>query len=438
MVYGRLAGLPTEDLKTHVQDIISLLGENADEKVSADTVENELEKFLEYGVPLDQAKQTLLKKFGGGSVAAAASERTVLSALQPDQRQVKVIAQVITLNPKEITVRGENRQIFYGLLGDESGTVPFTAWEEIDAKKGDIVEISNAYTREWQGAVQLNISQRSRIEKKDKSALPKDTFEPKKQKITDLHAGIGKVEIKAVILDVSDRKVTIDDEEKTVFSGVLGDETGKAQFTAWHDYKLKKGDTVHIIGALVKSWKGIAQVSFDEEATVKKLKKDTISADSVPVPLVPLYEIVERDGAYDIMVEGTVIDIRPGSGFILRCPECNRMIQNGTCQIHGEVEGVADLRVKCIVDDGNGSVNAILDRKASETILGKTLQECKEMKTDQLHDLILDTLYAQKLQLRGNALNDNFGTTFITSDVKRIEMNVEEEAKKLAAELEEW
>ncbi len=430
--------MPTEDLKTHVQDIISLLGENADEKVTADTVENELEKFLEYGVPLDQAKQTLLKKFGGGGAAAAASERTVLSALQPDQRQVKVIAQVITLNPKEITVRGENRQIFYGLLGDESGTVPFTAWEEIDAKKGDIVEISNAYTREWQGAVQLNISQRSRIEKKDKSALPKDTFEPKKQKITDLHAGIGKVEIKAVILEVSDRKVTIDDEEKTVFSGVLGDETGKAQFTAWHDYKLKKGDTVHITGALVKSWKGIAQVSFDEEATVKKLKKDTISADSVPVPLVPLYEIVERDGAYDIMIEGTVIDIQPGSGFILRCPECNRMIQNGTCQIHGEVEGVADLRVKCIVDDGNGSVNAILDRKTSETILGKTLQECKEMETNLLHDLILETLFAQKLQLRGNALNDNFGTTFITSDVKRIEMNVEEEAKKIAADLEGW
>lgn len=430
--------MPTEDLKTHVQDIMSLLGENADGKVSADTVENELEKFLEYGVPLDQAKQTLLKKFGGGGVAAAASERTILSALKPDQRQVKVIAQVITVNPKDITVRGENRQIFYGLLGDESGTVPFTAWDEIDAEKGDILEISNAYTREWQGAVQLNISQRSRIEKKDKSALPEDTFEPKKQKITDLHAGIGTVELKAVILDVADRKVTIDDEEKTVFSGVFGDETGKAQFTAWHDYQLKKGDTVHITGATVKSWRGISQVSFDEESTVKKLKKDTISVDSVPVPLVPLYEIVERDGAYDIMIEGTVIDIQPGSGFILRCPECNRMIQDGSCQIHGDVEGVPDLRVKCIVDDGNGSVNAVLDRKTSETILGKTLDDCKKMETTVLQDLIVNTLFAQKLQLRGNALNDNFGTTFITSEAKVMEMNVEEDAKKLADELEEW
>ena len=438
MVYGRLAGLPTEDLKTHVQDIISLLGENADDKVSADTVENELEKFLEYGVPLDQAKQTLLKKFGGGSVAAAASERTVLSSLKPDQRQVKVIAQVLSVNPKEITVRGENRQIFYGLLGDESGTVPFTAWEEIDAEKGDILQISNAYTREWQGAVQLNISQRSRIEKKDKNALPKDTFEPKKQKISDLHAGIGTVELNAVILEVSDRKVTIDDKEKTVFSGVLGDETGKAQFTAWYDYKLKKGDTVHINGASVKSWRGIAQVNFDEDATVKKLKKDAIAVESVPVPLVPLYEIVERDGAYDIKIEGRVIDIQSGSGFILRCPECNRMIQDGSCQIHGEVEGIPDLRVKCVVDDGNGSVNAVFDRKASESILGKTLQDCKEMKTNQLQGLIIESLFAQKMQLRGNALNDNFGTTFITSEVKIIEMNVEEEAKKLAAELEEW
>ncbi len=415
---------------------MSLLGEDAGKKVSAETVQDELEKFLEYGVPIDQAKQTLLKKFGGSTVAAAASERTLLSELEPNQRSVKVIAQVIAINPKDIVVRGENRQIFYGILGDETGTIQFTAWNEIDAQQGDVLEISNAYTKEWQGSVQLNVGDRTQIVKKDKSALPKDAFEPKKHMVSELHAGIGAVELKAVVLEISKREVTVDDQKKTVFSGVLGDETGKAQFTAWHDYSLKKGDTVHIKGGYVKTWKGIPQVTFDEKATVKKMKKDAINVDDVPVPMVPLYEITDRQGAYDVKVEGTVIDIQPGSGFILRCPECNRMLVNESCQRHGEVQGVADLRVKCIVDDGNGSVNAIFDRKTSEQVLGKTLQEYKEMETTRMLNHIVETLFARRIRLRGNALNDNFGTTFITTDAELLDVDVESEAKKLAEELE--
>lgn len=417
---------------------MSLLGEDAGKKVSEDTIEDELEKFLEYGVPIDQAKQTLLKKFGGGGIAAAASERTVLGELEPNKRQVKVVAQVITINPKDIVVRGEDRQIFYGILGDETGTTQFTAWSEIDVQQGDVVEISNAYTREWQGTVQLNISERSRIEKKDKSALPKEAFEPKKHKIDELHAGVGSIELKAVVLDITERKVTVDDEEKTVFSGVLGDETGKTQFTSWYDYKLKQKDTIHVTGGYVKSWKGIPQVTFDEKATVKKIKKEPITPDMVPVPVIALYKLNDRQGAYDIKIRGTVIDIQPGSGFILRCPECSRMLQNGKCQIHGDVEGVPDLRVKCIVDDGNGSVNAVFDKETTESILGKTLDECKEMETRMVLDLIVETLFARQLTLRGNALNDTFGTTFIVSKVNVVDVDVEAEANKLADELEEF
>jgi replication factor A1 len=429
--------LPNEDLKTHVDELISIISDNAEIKVTEEEITSELEKFLEYGVPIDQAKQTILKKFSSGNVSIPSNlKRMLIADLIPDQKSVKILAQVVSINPKEIIVKGETRQIYYGILQDESGTVSFTSWKEIDVEKGDVIEISNAYTGEWRGAVQLNIGDRITVEKKESDALPKDAFKPKKKQIKDLHSGIGSVDVKGVIIEFESREVEVNDEKKKVYSGVLGDETGKIPITCWSDFKLKKGDTVQITGGYVKNWKGIPQLTFDDKATVKKQKK-AILIDDVPVRAIEMYKLVEQPGVYDISVEGTVTIIQSGSGFILRCPDCNRVLFNGECRVHGNVEGVADLRIKCIVDDGTGSVSAIFDRALTEKLIGKNLEECKEMSPDVLVDTILSSVYAHRVNLRGNALIDNFGTTFIVKNADFIEKDVLSEASNLASELEE-
>ncbi len=116
---------------------------------------------MEYGVPIDQAKQTIIKKFGGAIVftgsSSKSSERTLISDFKPNQTSVKILGHVIAINPKDITVKGENRKIFYGILGDESGTIQFTSWKDLEVEKGDVVEISNAYTREWQGSCTIKL-----------------------------------------------------------------------------------------------------------------------------------------------------------------------------------------------------------------------------------------------------------------------------------------
>lgn len=428
-----------ENLKSHVDDIINALKEDSKEEVSREKLEKELEKFMEYGVPIDQAKQTLIKKFGGAAVLTSStpSERILISELQPNQSSVKLLGHVIAINPKEITVKGENRTIFYGILGDESGTVPFTSWSTLDVEKGDVVEISNAYTREWQGAVQLNFGDRVRVEKTEKDKLPKSAFEPREVKVNDLRSGMGKVELTARILEINTRDANVNGETKKVFSGVIGDDTGKAQFTSWHDFKIKEGDVLRINGGYIKAWKGIPQLTFDSTATVKKLDKSKILKDELEVNQLPLHALVEKRGALDVQIEGTVIDIRQGSGFIHRCPECKRVVQNDECNMHGQVKGLLDLRIKLVVDDGTGAVGSILNRDITEKILDKKLSDVKNMTQDDLLDLIRNKLFAQKVVLRGNALSDEFGTSFIASKIDLAEVNVEEEAEKIANELED-
>ncbi len=433
--------MAVNEIKPHVKDILELLGDES--KVSEEEIEQELKKFLEYGVPIEQAKQTLIKKYGGSiPFSASSSERTLISDLQPNAQSVNLIGQVITLNPKEISVKGETRQIYYGIIGDESGTIPFTAWKELDVKKGDVVEISNAYTREWQGAVQLNFGDRAAIKKTDESKLPKNAFEPREYKINDLRSGLGVVEVTAKIIELDKKETEINGVKKKIFSGIIGDGTGKAQFTSWHDFKLKKGDVVNISGGYVKTWKGIPQLTFDEKAKVKKLDSKTSNFEKIQTKFMPIDALLEKRGALDIETEGTVIDIRPTSGLVFRCPECDRVIQNSECKIHGTVEGKPDLRMKLVVDDGNGSVQVNVGKELTEKLLGKTLvewQKIVESSGDEspIVDEMNKVLFAKRLKLRGNALGDSFGTTVIAQDVSIIEVDVENEAEVLSQKMEE-
>ncbi|KYK23357.1 hypothetical protein AYK24_01045 [Thermoplasmatales archaeon SG8-52-4] len=429
----------TDDFKSHIDDIIKALSEKSEE-VSREELESELSKFMEYGVPIEQAKQTLIKKFGGVAVittSGQSSERTLISEIQPNERSVNLLGRIITVNPKEITVKGDIKKIFYGIIGDESGTIPFTSWNsEFDAQKGDVVKISNAYTREWQDSVQLNFGDRVNITKTKKDELPESAFKPKEYKVKDLRSGLGAVELTAKILEINEREAEVSGVTKKVFSGIIADETGKAQFTSWHDFKIKKGDVFKITGGYIKSWKGIPQLTFDDKATVKKLDKSKIPKIELELVNTPIFKLIEKRGALDVEVMGTIIEIRPGSGVITRCSECNRTFQNGECSIHGKVKGKEDLRLKLIIDDGTGSVSSILNKELSEKLLGKTIDECKKIGENDLDNMLNKTLFAHSISVRGNALGDDFGTSIIAKEAKLVNIDVQDEAEKLSQELE--
>lgn len=430
--------MPTDDIAQQIDEILSALRDLTEKEVSRDELERELKKFLEYGVPPEHAKQTLVKKYSGGSsrpIALTTTERTLLVDLKPDQQSVHILGRVISVNPRDIQVKGEARKIYFGILRDESGTVQFTAWKDFDITKGDIIDITNAYTKEWQGNVKVNFGDRTKILKTDESALPEMNVEPREYKVKDLRGGLGSVELTARIIEIKEREVDIEGKKKLVFYGMLGDETGKAQFTAWHDFKLKEGTVLKITGGYVKAWKGIPQLTFDEKAKVEKLDGTRIAKKDIQTTHLPLSELAERSGALDIAVEGTVIEIRKGSGVVLRCPQCNRVLQGSSCTIHGNVQGKSDVRMKLVLDDGTGSVSAILGKELTEQLLGSTLEGSSNEET-ALEEMN-KKLFGHRIMIRGNALGDNFGITIIARETKPADFDVATEAERLSQEVEE-
>ena len=436
----------------HVQDITRALGG----KVSESEIEKELSSYLNvYRVSLDTAKRSIVKKHGGNPAGLAVGINKTIRELAPGEQSVNLLARIVAVNEKDVTVESGTKRILYGILGDPSATIPFTAWEPLNVPlaKGDVVRVTNAYTKEYRGQVQVNFGVRTTVSKEKPDALPEYkpaagvgmpyVGKPTAMKVVDLREGASNVAVTARILSVEAREVEVDGAKKAVYSGVLADETGKSQFSAWKDFGLAEEDVLRIEGAYVKSWRGIPQISFDDRATVTKLKDDAIApaAKVGESPRMWIEDLAGGGGGVDVTGRGILIGLRGGSGRVCRCPAGRRGLREGGGRIHGEVKGNADLRVKAVLDDGSGALTAVFNRELTEALLDKTMDaaiaQAKEaMSADVVRDELSDLLVAQPIEARGNVTSDDYGLMMIVDSAKMLRVDVQTEAREMLEQME--
>lgn len=433
-----------QELAPHVEEITRALGD----RLSAEEIEKELRKYIEvYRLSIPVAKRTIVKKYGGDATGFSAGFQRKLAEIRPNEPNVDFLAKILSANSKEITVKGEKKNIMFGFIGDDTTTLPWTAWETegMELQKGDVISVKGAYTKEYQGRVQVNFGNRVSIKKEDPSTIGDIQIAqgpPKIVSIGQLREGMGYVEVKGRILSIESREVTVKGEAKKIFSGVVADETGKVQFTAWSDFKLKQGEVVRISKATVKAWRGIPQLNFDERADLTMIKEKFPSVEELQRSgRSMISELASRGGAADVLVEGVVVEVRDGSGLVMRCPECKRALQKGTCKVHGRVEGYPDLRIKATLDDGSGAVSLVIGRELTEKLLDTTLDEsmskAKEaMNFDIVKDTIEERLTLKVLSATGNVTSDTYGLSMIVRGAELAKREVKQEAEKLLVELE--
>jgi len=158
--------------------------------------------------------------------------------------------------------------------------------------------------------------------------------------------------------------------------GLLGDETGTIKFTKWSKSDLpdlEEGKVYDLRNVVTDEYQGRFSVKLNRTTVIEEVDEEIEVGDD------------------DATVEGALVDIQSGSGLIKRCPEedCTRVLQNGRCNEHGEVEGEFDLRIKGVIDDGDEVHEVIFDREATEDFTGITLEEAKEMAMDALDTTVV-------------------------------------------------
>lgn len=433
------------ELTPHVEEIKRVLENKVDEEV----IVNELNKYLnEYHVTLDSAKRGIIRKYGGGDVAAFTPAGAVvkkIDELTGTEQNVDIQAKVVYVENKSITVKGLSKTIVSGILGDETGTASFTIWEpgSVMLEKGSVYNFKNCYCKLWNDKVQINLGNRGRVEPASGVSidLPERTIAVNSSecKIGDIRDGMGSVTVTGRIVTYEARNVMVKGEPKTVYSGIIADDTGKIQYSAWNDFSLKEGETICIKNAYIRSWKGIPQLNMGDRCEISRVDSvfDVVDTSGSKKTI---DEITRIGGGLDITLEGMVVDMRAGSGLIKRCPQCNRSILNGVCTAHGQVNGTPDLRMKIVLDDGTGAIGAIVNRKDTETLTGITLKAAEGLAMAQGEGVVArevaGKILMKRISITGNVMSDDYGPSMIVKSASVLDVDVVSEANKLLDEVE--
>ena len=190
---------------------------------------------------------------------------------------------------------------------------------------------------------------------------------------TNEQRDLGSIETAEEWIDITAKVVELWEPRSDAIGqvGLLGDETGRIKFTAWAKSDLpplEEGEVYHLGNVVTDEYEGQYSVKLNRTTTIEE-------AD----------EAIEV-GDNTTEIEGALVDMQSGSGLIKRCPEddCTRVLQNGRCSEHGEVEGAFDLRVKGVMDDGRAVNEVIFNQEMTEELTGVTLDEAKERAMDAL------------------------------------------------------
>jgi replication factor A1 len=422
------------NLDNEAEELASTLGADKQE------VKDDLENLVSYSVPLEEAKQSLRRKYGdGGDGGGPEPESKDLVDVTTEDSNVTVTGRLLRVGKRSIRYQGADHTIFEGEIADESGKLSYTAWEDFGLGAGDTIRAGNAGVREWEGNAELNFGESTSVEKLDEAlAVPYDVGGD--TDLIDLEPGDRGIDAEVRVLE-SERKV-IDgrDGETTILSGVLGDETARLPFTDWDPHpEIEDAASVRVENTYVREFRGSPSINVSEFSTVRPLDREVEVAEDAP--RLSIQEALDSGGMFDVELLGNVIAVRDGSGLIERCPECGRIVQNDQCRTHGQVEPVEDLRTKAILDDGTGTVTVILDDERTEDVYGGDVDDAREHARDAMDkevvaDAIREELVGREFRVRGTLSIDDYGANLNATTFGEVDDEPADRAAAFLAEVD--
>ena len=415
------------------EELASALG------VDEAAVREDLEKLVSYSVPMDEAKQSLRRKYGdsGGGSDATPSE-TDIADITTDSGNVTVAARVLTVGKRSIRYEGEDQTIFEGELADGTGRISYTAWNDFSLSAGDTITAGNAGVREWDGEPELNLGSSTTVTL-DEEPLSVPYEVGGERELIDLEPGDRGRTIEIKVLDVERRTIDGRDGETEILSGEFGDETTRLPFTDWDPHpELAEGASVRIEDVYVDEFRGVPSVNVTAFSSVEPAAEVSVSDSATALSV---REAVASGGVYDVLLTGNVIEVRDGSGLIQRCPDCGRVVQNDQCRDHGRVDPEDDLRVKAVLDDGTDTVTAILDRELTAAVYGGSLEDALDhardaMDRDVVADRIAERLEGREYRVRGALSVDEYGANLNASAFDESDEAPEARAAAFLAEVD--
>lgn len=370
-----------------------------------------------------------------------------LKDLRVGEGPVEFVARVVTCDRREITRKsdGGRRPLLSGLLSDGTATVRFTWWDppREGIERGTVLRAVGPEVGQYRDRLEVTFNWRSRVGPASEAELPRiDPKELPLKPLRELRPPEEGFRLEARVVRVTERTVPVGEDRRVVYEGLLADGSGSVGFSAWSDFRLRPGDTVEIVGAYLRTFRGATQVVLDERASVRRIERTDLPLpeEILRAPPQTIARVEEADGGSLVSVEGRVVGLLPPSGLVYRCPQCRRSVQGGVCRVHGAVTGEPDLRARIVLDDGTGALTINAGRGDTERLWGVTLEACRARLREQpdpaqLEGELFESLVGRRLRVRGSSSKDDFGVTIAPDSIELVEIDLESTAEHLTSRL---
>jgi len=182
------------DLHTHAEDIVAQFSDHLD--LTVDEVEERLDNLVnEYRVPVDEARRSVVNSYldeadlERDALGQGGNASVGLAEIDQDEQWLDVTAKVVELwEPRSDSVA----QV--GLLGDETGTTKFVAFETSDLpelEEGAVYRLENLVTDEYQGNFSVKLNRTTTITEVDEDIEVGDDAETVEGALVDIQSGSG-------------------------------------------------------------------------------------------------------------------------------------------------------------------------------------------------------------------------------------------------------
>ncbi len=398
-------------------------------------------------ININRSSRIVVLEEGGPAVSLATSDPITIEEAGKRDGFVTIVGRLMAVNAQTISKKdgSGDLDIIKGKVADSSGAIGFVSWSEFDHEVGTLIRIEGASIRRFRDTPELNIGDRTKVEVFHDSNFA-DTNElegASRLDISKLTDGSRDVSVVAQVIEWKERNFTNSDgEEKTLWGGEIIDPTGRCRMTAWNKLPIdaeKLPVFVSVSGARVRSWQGTPDITIDQADQVEILGSppwDAIDASDHWVKH-ELGALVNGGSVNGVETEGCIVSVRADSGIIHRCPECRRVLRDHACNDHGAVEGVKDMRLRMVIDDGAQSASILLNGVSTEAYLGKDIDQV----TSQIDDFGAETfvdglrvdLLGRSVTARGRCLVDEQGAMFLAEELEVSSTAPADQAKAVRA-----
>ena len=243
-----LTKMSEKELETKINEVINEHSGLMDEKAAISIIASDLGLDLEYDD--DEEYGFSIKDIAEG------------------QRNVEVTGKIMDISDvKEFSrkdgTKGKVRSI---IIADNTGSIRLTLWNDkvqlVDnLKKGDVIEITNAFSRKWNNRIELNSGSDLTIEKLEDYDESKYPIVKEYYSISELTPNMPAT-IKGEITASYDKREfpRKDGSVGRVKSFILKDDTGTIRGTLWDDLaeiEINKGDVVEVKGYVKEGLRGL-------------------------------------------------------------------------------------------------------------------------------------------------------------------------------------